>query len=124
MGVSLFPNHQRNILPESEFSLVDRLFEPGNLCKRSVDDMQSGIVATVDVKFKVQHAISEAHVDEWKTSDDLDWASDLSVGDYVAFNDWVGQVRFINLSLTLPADHRDHRYKRYTCILTLRGPYD
>ncbi|TDL28122.1 hypothetical protein BD410DRAFT_782087 [Rickenella mellea] len=93
VGVSFFPDHLRDILSESDFTLVDRLFEPGHLCKRSVEDMQSGIVVGVDVRLKAQHAISGVLIDEWKTVDDLDMVMDVSVGDYVTYNHWIGQVQ-------------------------------
>lgn len=68
--------------------------------------MQSGIVTKVDVKFKVGHVISGQVIDEWKTLHDVKVLDDVTVGDYVVYNDWIGQVsadkvrpRFLGLTL-------------------------
>ena len=44
MGVSYFPRPIREIIEEDKLTLVDRMYQPGDLLKRSVDDVRSGIV--------------------------------------------------------------------------------
>lgn len=48
VGVSFFTTSadtpQREILPESKLELLDRMYQPGDLLKRSIDDVRSGIV--------------------------------------------------------------------------------
>lgn len=92
VGVSFFPNGVRDILPESNFTLVDRSFQPGDLCKRSIDDLRSGVVTRVDVKARLAHAISDEPVEGWKSVDQFEKSTMVEVGDYVLSDDWVGQV--------------------------------
>ncbi|TFY81129.1 hypothetical protein EWM64_g2884 [Hericium alpestre] len=92
VGVSFFPSSIREILPEAEFTLVDRMFQPGDLCKRSIDDVRSGVVTSVDVKGQVAHAISGEPVEGWKGMGDVESPADVGVGDYVAYDHWIGQV--------------------------------
>lgn len=48
VGVSFFARGLdlpvREILPESKLTLLDRMYQPGDLLKRSIDDVRSGIV--------------------------------------------------------------------------------
>ena len=44
VGVSYFPRPVREIITEDKLTLVDRMYQPGDLLKRSVDDVRSGIV--------------------------------------------------------------------------------
>ncbi|KAN0135671.1 ubiquitin-conjugating enzyme3 like-protein [Lactarius tabidus] len=92
VGVSFFPNGIREILPESEFTLVDRMFQPGDLCKRSIDDVRSGVIISVDVKGRLEHAISGEPVPDWKSMNDIEIPADVDIGDYVAYDNWIGQV--------------------------------
>ena len=93
VGVSFFPSGTREILPESEFTLVDRMFQPGDLCKRSIDDVRSGVITSVDVKGRLEHAISGEPVPDWKSMNDIETPADVDIGDYVAYDNWIGQVR-------------------------------
>lgn len=93
VGVSFFPAMTRDILPESEFTLVDRPLQPGDVCKRRIEDLQSAVVMNANVKFKVQHAISRQKLDDWKTLADVKCFEDVTVGCYVAYNDWIGQIQ-------------------------------
>lgn len=92
VGVSFLPSGLRDILPESEFTLVDRSFQPGDLCKRSIDDVRSGVVTGVDVQAKLAHAVSDEPVEGWKSIHDLKRSDTAEIGDYVLCDDWVGQV--------------------------------
>lgn len=92
-GVSWFPLGGRDILPESAFRLVDRSFQPGDFCKRAVDDVLSGVVTSIDVKGRLVHSISGEEVPGWRSMTELEGAADIYVGDYVACDNWVGQVR-------------------------------
>ncbi len=42
--MSYFPRPVREIISEDTLELVDRMYQPGDLLKRSVDDVRSGIV--------------------------------------------------------------------------------
>ena len=42
--MSYFPRPVREIITEDKLTLVDRMYQPGDLLKRSVDDVRSGIV--------------------------------------------------------------------------------
>lgn len=92
VGVSFFSGGARDILPESMFTLVDRMFQPGDLCKKSINDVQSGVVTSVDVRARLDHAISGEHVPGWKTMDDIESPADVDIGDYVTYDHWIGQV--------------------------------
>ncbi|KAH8982612.1 hypothetical protein EDB92DRAFT_1893847 [Lactarius akahatsu] len=92
VGVSFLPNGIREILPESEFTLVDRMFQPGDLCKRSIDDVRSGVITSVDVKGRLEHAISGEPVPNWKSMNDIEIPADVDIGDYVAYDNWIGQL--------------------------------
>ena len=86
----------RQILPESDLRLVDRTLQPGDYCKRSVDDVRSGVVTDATIKGHLAHAISAVPVDGWRTVDDLEDKVDADIGDYVTYGDWIGQVCPIN----------------------------
>lgn len=90
---------EREILPESDLRLLDRALQPGDLCKRSLDDIRAGVVTNIRVKARIAHAISAEKVDGWWAMDDLEDKADAEVGDYVTFDDWIGQVpsTFINV---------------------------
>ncbi|KAI0758238.1 hypothetical protein C8Q74DRAFT_307926 [Fomes fomentarius] len=92
VGVSYFPRPVREIISEDKLDLVDRMYQPGDLLKRSVDDVRAGIVTSVTVKGRLDHAISGQAIPGWKTMDEIDTAVDVDMGDYVVCNDWVGQV--------------------------------
>ena len=44
VGVSFYPGGKREILQESELQLVDRMYQPGDLLKKSINDPRAGIV--------------------------------------------------------------------------------
>lgn len=92
VGVSFFPSGFRDILPESLFTLVDRIFQPGDLCKRSIDDVCSGIVASVHTEVRLAHSITDEPVEGWKTLSDIERSHNAEVQDYVLYDDWIGQV--------------------------------
>ncbi|CCM05195.1 uncharacterized protein FIBRA_07404 [Fibroporia radiculosa] len=92
VGVSYFPNPSREILPESQLELVDRLYQPGDLLKRRIDDVVSGVVINTEVKGRLEHAISGEQLSDWRGTDDVTCAVDIEMGDYVVYDDWVGQV--------------------------------
>jgi ubiquitin-conjugating enzyme E2 O len=92
VGVSfLTDGGEREILPESELKLVDRTLQPGDFCKRSIDDVRSGVVTGVQVQGRVEHVISGESVG-WKTLDDIEHRVEAEIGDYVVYDDWIGQV--------------------------------
>ncbi|KAF9527796.1 hypothetical protein CPB83DRAFT_855638 [Crepidotus variabilis] len=93
VGVA-FSSHagRREIINGSDIQLVDRAFQPGDICKRAGHEVQSGVIADIKVRGRVRHAISQEELDRWLTVDDLKTRSDAEVGDYVVYNDWIGQV--------------------------------
>lgn len=93
VGVSfLTDGGEREILPEADLRLVDRTIQPGDFCKRSVDDAQSGVVTNVHVKGRIEHVINGESLSGWRTLDELESSVDAEIGDYVVFEDWIGQV--------------------------------
>ncbi|SJL05546.1 uncharacterized protein ARMOST_08914 [Armillaria ostoyae] len=82
----------REILPESELTLVDRTLQPGDYCKRSIDDVRSGVVTNIHVRGRLQHVISGEPVEGWRNSDQVVPAMEAEIGDYVIYDDWVGQI--------------------------------
>lgn len=93
VGVSYITHSAGNeILDESKLKLVDRCMQPGDFCKRSVDDMRSGVVTAVHVRGRLAHVISGEVVDGWKTTADLLDKPDADIGDYIVYDDWVGQI--------------------------------
>jgi len=83
---------ERQILPESELQLLDRTLQPGDYCKRSFDDVRAGVVTNIKVKGRIAHAVSAEKVDGWRTLEDVDDRADAEIGDYLVYDDWIGQV--------------------------------
>ncbi|KAF8642030.1 hypothetical protein AX16_009751 [Volvariella volvacea WC 439] len=93
VGVSfLVGGLDREIVPESELRLVDRVFQPGDMCKRSVDDVRSGVVTRARVQARLEHVVSGQKVPGLWTSDQIAPKRDADIGDYVVFDDWLGQT--------------------------------
>lgn len=93
VGVTFLSNQgERQILYESDLRLVDRTLQPGDYCKRSFDDIRAGVVTNIRVKGRLVHAISGEKVEGWRTLEDLEDKADAEIGDYVAYDDWIGQV--------------------------------
>ncbi|CAL1695554.1 unnamed protein product [Somion occarium] len=92
VGVSFYPGGKREILQESELQLVDRMYQPGDLLKKSIDNPRAGIVTSIDVKGRLEHTISGEEIPGWKGTDDVECSFEVDMGDYVVYNDWVGQI--------------------------------
>lgn len=97
-------------MEESDVLLIDRGMQIGDYCKRSIDDFRSGVVTSVKVKARVAHVINGEVVEGWKTTADLLEKQGGEVGDYVVYDEWLGQVRALRLSqstrvLTILKDH-------------------
>ncbi|KAJ6519669.1 hypothetical protein C8R45DRAFT_30290 [Mycena sanguinolenta] len=88
------PRHEfdRQILPEAELVLVDRTFHRGEFCKRSLDDVRSGVVVSAHVNGKCEHVVSGERIEGWTKLEELSDRTYAEVGDYVVYNDWIGQV--------------------------------
>jgi len=71
---------------------LDRALQLGDYCKRSLEDFRSGVVTGIKVKGRLHHAISHEDVPGWFTAQDLKDRIEAEVGDYVAHDDWIGQV--------------------------------
>ncbi|PFH54811.1 hypothetical protein AMATHDRAFT_38056 [Amanita thiersii Skay4041] len=93
VGVSFLANGgEREILPESALRLVDRTLNPGDYCKRNVDNVHSGVVTNLHVRGRLEHAITSEKIDHYWTAQDLDRKADAEIGDHVIYDDWIGQV--------------------------------
>jgi len=99
VGVSFFPLMNHEIHREKDFVLVDRSFQAGDLCKRTVEDVQSGVVTSVKVEGRLEHAINGEAIEGWTTAEQLKAPEVADVGDYVVFDDWVGQARNVEFRL-------------------------
>lgn len=113
VGVSFFPSGVREIVSETDYTLVDRTFQTGDYCKRSIDDVRSGVVVSVEVQAKLVHAISGEPVHGWKSVKDLKHATSVNGGDYVVYDDWVGQVRTIHIPTSCFQAYFHRRLSRY-----------
>lgn len=92
VGVSFLPGGLREIVLESEYELVDRTFQTGDYCKRSLDDVCSGVVVGTHAQARLVHAISGESVQGWRNVKDIRHAASVNAGDYVVYDDWIGQV--------------------------------
>ncbi|KAI6047747.1 hypothetical protein EDC04DRAFT_2863935 [Pisolithus marmoratus] len=92
VGVSFFPGGVREIVSEADYTLVDRTFQTGDYCKRSIDDVCSGVVVSTEVQAKLVHAITDEPVEGWKDVKDLRHSTSINGGDYVVYDDWIGQL--------------------------------
>lgn len=97
VGVSFLPGGVREIVPEADYTLVDRTFQSGDYCKRSIDDVRSGVVVSTEVQVKLVHAITGEPVPGWKGVRDLRHATCINGGDYVVYDDWIGQVSTLRI---------------------------
>lgn len=77
---------------ESQFQLVDRAFQGGDIVKRNINDVRSGIVLRTQVKARLEHAISGEPLAAWTDATEVIPAMDVEMGDYVIHADWVGQA--------------------------------
>ena len=92
VGISYMVSGAHEIVHEKDYYLVDRSLQPGDLVKLSVHDVQSGVVLESRVEVKLEHAVSMAQYSPWVSSEELENATEVYVGDYVIHDDWVGQV--------------------------------
>lgn len=56
---------------------------------------------SIDVQGRLEHAINYEPIPGWKSMDDVECYIDVDMGDYVVYDDWVGQVRTHRNSLGL-----------------------
>ncbi|KAF9029232.1 hypothetical protein BDZ89DRAFT_1065565 [Hymenopellis radicata] len=93
VGVTfLNDNSSREIQSESDFTLVDRTLQPGDFCKRSIDDVRSGVIVDVKVRGRLEHAITKVAMEGWWDSSQVAPAMEAETRDYVLYDDWVGQI--------------------------------
>ncbi|KAG9314231.1 hypothetical protein JVU11DRAFT_5018 [Chiua virens] len=92
VGISFLPGGLREIVSESEYELVDRTFQVGDYCKRSLDDVRSGVVVGTHVQARLVHAINGEPIKGWRNIKELRHAANVNAGDYVVYDDWIGQV--------------------------------
>ncbi|KAL4268073.1 UBC core domain-containing protein [Pleurotus pulmonarius] len=81
------------VVDEQDLQLVDRpSFQPGDCCRRTSGDIESGVVLNVQAKGKLYHVINGEAVPGWRTVDDIDTSLKPHVGYYIVYNDWIGEV--------------------------------
>ena len=51
-------------------------------------------MSSIDVKGRLEHAITGEEIPDWKSKDEIECYIDVDMGDYVVYDDWVGQVRY------------------------------
>ncbi|KAF8898907.1 hypothetical protein BD779DRAFT_1666666 [Infundibulicybe gibba] len=83
---------ERMILLESQLRLIDRSFRPGDFCKRGVENLHSGVITRTQVTGRLAHAVSGEPIEGWKTLNDIRAKGEAETGDYVVYNDWLGQI--------------------------------
>ncbi|TRM60186.1 hypothetical protein BD626DRAFT_505743 [Schizophyllum amplum] len=91
VGITWLNNGEHEILRENDFTLSDRLFQLGEFCKASINDVASAVVTNVSMRIRVAHAVSGEEVPGWHTLEEFS-ARPADVGEYMVYNDWVGQV--------------------------------
>ena len=64
---------------------------PGNKFV-SFHDRPDSQFFSIEVKGRLDHAISREPIPGWKGTNDVETAVDVDMGDYVVYDDWVGQV--------------------------------
>ncbi|KAG1758981.1 hypothetical protein EDD22DRAFT_806982 [Suillus occidentalis] len=124
IGVSFFPGGVRDIVPESNYELVDRTFQSGDYCKRSVDDVRSGVVTSIEAQARLVHAISGEQVEGWRDIKEVRRATDVDGGDFVIYDDWIGQVIELFDELLVSASGAFVRLPEISSRLTIgdKGP--
>jgi ubiquitin-conjugating enzyme E2 O len=55
--------------------------------------VRSGIVTRARVNGRCEHVISGERIEGWTSLEELSDRTYAEVGDYVTYNDWIGQVR-------------------------------
>ena len=61
------PDHvHREILDESKLQLVDRMYQPGDLLKRSIDDVRSGVVTGCVFSLSLSFCVVSARMEMLK----------------------------------------------------------
>ena len=82
-----------------ELRMVDRNFRTGDICQRiGSDDPQPGTVINARVKACLAQAISGKEIPGWKTKADFELPCQPDVGEYVTYDNWIGQVSTFYLS--------------------------
>lgn len=76
-------------------TLVDRLVQPGDIVKRDGDASMSGVVKGVEVLCKLEQVMSGQKLEDKISSNDLEGALKVEVGDRVIASDWVGVIEEI-----------------------------
>lgn len=52
---------------------------------------------SIEVKGRLEHAITGDEIPGLKSKEDVECYIDVDMGDYVVYDDWVGQVRRLSL---------------------------
>ncbi|KAI4523174.1 hypothetical protein K525DRAFT_222350 [Schizophyllum commune Loenen D] len=104
VGVTWLSTGEHEILPETDFVLSDRLFQLGEFCKASINDVPSAVVTNVNMRIRVAHAVSGEELPGWHTLDEFA-PRPADVGEYLVYNDWVGQIQTFDETLVEAAGH-------------------
>lgn len=51
------------------------------------------------MKGRLEHAVSSLSLPGWKSMEEIESAVEIDMGEYVIYNDWVGQVRSRNTDM-------------------------
>ncbi|KAH7106773.1 hypothetical protein BKA62DRAFT_631682 [Auriculariales sp. MPI-PUGE-AT-0066] len=111
IGVSHLPTGKREIVLEPDFVIVDRSFHVGDVCKRSVNDVRSGIVLRSEVSARLAHAITGVALKDPVPSNKLRPSVDYFVGDFVLCDNWVGQIEEVFEENTVQTGNGQHLVK-------------
>ena len=71
---------------------VNSMFNIGDVCKRSLKHIESGIVVEHKMKLKLEHVLSKQRIDHDVPDEDVQNVIRIVNGDHVVANNWVGVV--------------------------------
>ncbi|KAE8264443.1 hypothetical protein A4X09_0g6965 [Tilletia walkeri] len=90
-GITCYPSGKRAIVDESTLEVRDRIFQIGDLCKRSALTTMSGVILSVTTEAQLEHVLSKQRTD-WVPAEEFTNAARIFVGDHVINSNWVGVV--------------------------------
>lgn len=97
-GSDVSGTHALAILPESDLILLDRDFVRGDVIKRSLDKIESGVVMKVSSFVQLEHCISGETVagGGWVPMNKLASSLCVEAGDKVVYNNWLGTIKDVS----------------------------
>lgn len=99
---------QLAIIPESELVLRDRDFVRGDVVKRSLDQVESGVIMQVSTEVRLVNSITGEVVGEsqWIPMKKLASSLPLEPGDKVVYNNWLGTIKDVSAGRSARAKWR------------------